>query len=166
MKLGAKARVGAHVGGERVHAGVFEPGDRWYLTDDVLRRDVDGDYWYIDKLDNLLATDGGMVAMLRIEDALYRAPGVRRAVGYTMSIDGVEGPVAAIRAPSLDIPRLSEVLQRELLPHERPRLVFVVAAIPLNTGFRPMKGRLRAGGMAPAGLERILRYNAGTETYT
>ena len=162
----ALVRVGAHVGGERVLAGVFEPGDRWYLTDDVLRRDVDGDYWYIDKLDNLLATDGGMVAMLRIEDALYRAPGVRRAVGYTMSIDGVEGPVAAIRAPSLDIPRLSEVLQRELLPHERPRLVFVVAAIPLNTGFRPMKGRLRAGGMTPAGLERILRYNAGTETYT
>jgi len=161
----ALVRVGEHVTGERVRESVFEPGDRWYLTDDVLRRDVDGDFWYLDKLDHLLATDGGMVAMLRIEDALHRAPGVRRAVAYALTLEGQDVPVAAIRAPNLDVPRLSETLTAELLPHERPRLVFVVLAIPLSTGFRPMKTKLRAGGLRPEGLVRELRYDAVSETY-
>ncbi len=161
----ALVRVGQHVLGERVRAGVFEPGDRWYATDDVLRCDADGDYWYVDKLDHLIATDGGLVTMLRIEDALLRAPGVRRAVAYPLCLEGFEQAVAAVRAPDLDIPRLSEVLQRELLPHERPRWVFVVEAIPLHIGFRPMTAKLRSSGLAPEGLVRTLCYDAASETY-
>jgi putative long chain acyl-CoA synthase len=167
----ALIRVGEHVAGERIRADVFEPGDRWYVTDDVLRCDVDGDYWYVDKVDHLLVTRGGLVATPRLEDALMRAPGVRHAVAYGVRPEtlGEEGealvPVAAVRAENLDVARLSEVVRVELLPHERPRAIFVVQAIPHNTGFRPLRARLAAEGARPEGLEQTLRYDETTERY-
>jgi len=161
----ALIRVSEHVSGERIRSDVFAPGDHWYVTDDVLRCDVDGDYWYVDKLESLIATPAGIVTSLRIEDALYRAPGVKRAVAYGLSEDGRDIPVAAVRASELDAAGLTEVLRSELAPHERPRWVFVVGSIPRNTGFRPMKSRLRAGGLTPEGLEATLRYDEASERY-
>jgi putative long chain acyl-CoA synthase len=162
----AIVRVGDHVTGSRVRTDVFEPGDRWYVSDDVLRRDADGDYWFVDKLANLVATPEGMLATPRIEDALYRAPGIRLAVAYAAQVDGRDAVVAAVKSDQpIDAERLSEVMRAELAPHERPLYVFHVEAIPMNTGFRPMKTGLRAAATSPPGCRDRLRYHPAIESY-
>ncbi len=160
----ALVRVGEHVTGPQVKSDVFVPGDRWYLSDDVLSRDRDGDYWFVDKLHNLIVTDRGVVATPRVEDALYRAPGIRLAAVYRGELDGRTVPLAAVRADALDPARISDVLRGELAPHERPALIFRVDAIAMNTGFRPLKAALRAPGTALAARE-TLRYDPASESY-
>lgn len=164
----ALIRVTEHVTGERIRSDVFEAGDRWYVTDDVLRCDLDGDFWYVDKLRHLLAVSGGMVSTRRIEDVLMLAPGVREAVAYGSNSAELFGgasagdlplPAAAIRAEALDVARLSDAVCAELLVHERPRVILVVESIPRNTGFRPLKSTLVAQGATPTGLLRTLRYD-------
>ena len=77
----------------RVLRGVFEAGDAWFVTGDLLRRDVDGDFWFVDRLADVVRSAGGPIPTIAIEDALARMPGVRRAAAYGVSIPGVAGEV-------------------------------------------------------------------------
>jgi acyl-CoA synthetase (AMP-forming)/AMP-acid ligase II len=45
----------------RILEGVFLPGDRWFVTGDLLRRDADGDYWFVDRLSDVIRTSAGPV---------------------------------------------------------------------------------------------------------
>jgi putative long chain acyl-CoA synthase len=158
----ALVRVGEHVTGPRVRTDVFEPGDRWYASDDVLSRDCDGDYAFVGKLDELIVTGAGLVAPSRVENALYQVPGVKLAAVWGAVDAGREAPVGAVRADALDPERLGEVLRAELAPHERPTVIARVLDFPLTTGFRPVKAALR--DLAGA-VERFV-LDAAAERYT
>src|SRR4029077_2686628 len=61
---------------DRVLRDAFAAGDRWFVTGDLFQVDADGDYWFIDRQHQMIATRFGAVASTQIEDALYQAPGV------------------------------------------------------------------------------------------
>ncbi len=133
--------TGGDEAGRRLLQGVFEPNDTWFVTWDVLRRDADGDYWFVDRLSRMLRTARGVVSTRSIEDALYDYPGLRNTVVYGLAADGVEQPVAVIvtednRALDLDAwNRFASGLNSI----ERPAWVKRVEGIPMTDGFRPDK---------------------------
>ncbi len=137
----AIVRVPAHVAGPAVRQDAFERGDRWLVSGDVLRCDADGDYWFVDRVANMIVHGGLPVSTPRIEDALYQLTEIRLAAAYAE-----EGrPVAAVVARGdLDPRRVTERLIAELGEHERPRRILRVADIPLSEGFVPLKTALRA----------------------
>lgn len=162
----ALVAVAGHVGGTSVRAGAFEDGDRWLVTSDVLRRDADGDYWFVDRLSNMVLTGSGAVATPRVEDALYRHAPVSLAVAVGAPNGDDECVVAYVVAKQpLDGERVSHHVNEVLAPHERPRRIVRVASIPLTDGFRPMKASLRAG---TRDLEVIdtLSYDEARERYS
>jgi putative long chain acyl-CoA synthase len=116
----------------RVIENAFVDGDRWFASNDVVRRDEDGDFWFVDSLAGFVSTKGGPVSTRSIEDALYALPEVELA-----SVSSTEGElVARIRAREpLDAARVDEALSK--LP-EKPRIV-QVDDIPLTDGFRPRR---------------------------
>ena len=162
----AVARVGDHVDGPDVREHAFARGDRWMVTDDVLRRDRDGDYWFVDRLENMILSSEGPVATPRIEDVLYRLPEVERVVVVAAGQGEHEVPVALVTAGAdLDPDRVAAIVVAELEPHERPRRIWRVADIPLTEGFRPMKAKLRHDGPAAGEVLDRLDYDADRQTY-
>ncbi|MFT3768613.1 MAG: AMP-binding protein [Minicystis sp.] len=156
------ARVDAlgSVGNDRVLRDVFEPGDAWLASGDLVRRDADGDYWFVDRLADVIRTAFGPVPSRPIEDALYTLPEVALAAVYGVPLPGEEGevPTAAVvlrEGAALDGAALFRAL--EALPAEsRPRFVRLVEAIPMTEGYRPLKAGLRAAGL-PAGGRALVR---------
>jgi putative long chain acyl-CoA synthase len=114
---------------------VSRAGEDWVVSNDVVRRDEDGDFWFVDSVTGFVATTGGPVSTRKVEDALYALPEIELA-----AVTEQEGAlVAAIQARSpVDRARIDEALGK-LAPHERPSKVVQVPSIPLTDGFRPKK---------------------------
>lgn len=162
------AKVGDHVSGRDVLTDAFAPGDRWLVTGDVLRRDAAGDYWFVDRLANMVRTAAGPVATPQIEDALYALTEVRLAVAYGATPHGssTEVVVASVTsAEPLDAERVTEKLTTMLEPHARPLVVRRVASIAMTEGFRPIKARARDHGLEEGDALQTLTWSPTRRRY-
>ena len=128
----------------RLLRDAFAPGDLWFVTGDFFQVDPEGDHWFVDRRDQMIATRRGPVASTRIEDALYEVPGVAlcMAGGRPDPDHGSRAqPVAALErlaGTSLDLDALSRAVAG-LPEHARPRRIRIVEALPMTEGFRPIK---------------------------
>jgi acyl-CoA synthetase (AMP-forming)/AMP-acid ligase II len=110
--------------------------------------DTEGDYWFVDRQNQMIATRMGVVASTKIEDALYACGSVALCIAVGIpdpDANGVELPAAAIELhpdTTLDLEALSAAA-RQLPEYARPRRVRVVEHLPLTDGYRPIKHGLR-----------------------
>jgi putative long chain acyl-CoA synthase len=133
----------AHIDPKRLLRDAFAPGDTWFITGDFHQVDRDGDYWYVDRHDDIITTAHGPVPSQRIEDALYAAPGVGMCIAVGLpTVDGAaELPMAALSlaaGATLDLDAIAAAVAA-LPEHARPRRIRVVDNLPMTDGFRPLK---------------------------
>ncbi len=151
--------------GRRLLRGVFEASDTWFITWDVLRRDADGDFWFVDRASRMLRTAAGVVATRAIEDALYGFAPLRHTVVFGVAEGAVDRPVAVVVThgnQGLNLQAWNE-FAAGLDPTERPAWVKRVEGIPMTDGFRPDKAALE-GDPLDAGAE-LLAYDVETQAY-
>ena len=144
----------------RVARDVLDPGDAWLVTGDLARRDRDGDYWFVDRIADVIRTEAGPGPSRPIEDALYDVPEVALAVAYGVPDPAAppgaarEVPVAAVvlrdgaTLDRLDGEALYAALASHQPPAVLPRIVHVRASLPMTEGFRPLKTALRGAHAA------------------
>ncbi|MGB3050317.1 MAG: alpha/beta fold hydrolase [Polyangiales bacterium] len=157
--------TGGDEAGRRLLRGVFEPNDTWFVTWDALRRDADGDFWFVDRVSRMLRTATGIVATRTIEDALYGFPALRHTVVYGIARGGLDRPVAIIVTEGnrgLDLQAWNE-FAAGLDPSERPHWVKRLERIPMTDGFRPDKLALES---APLGVgAELFVYDEDAQRY-
>ncbi len=152
----------------RVLRGVFSQPDCWYSTGNLLKRDIDGDFWFLARIADLVRTPVGRVACIPIEDALYETGLVSLAAAYGegASDDAYEELVASIvlrDAAQLSANDLDRAFG-EASEGERPTTVHVVSELPMSDGFRPKKALLK--NSEPRGLIATYRLvDGGYELY-
>jgi putative long chain acyl-CoA synthase len=157
--------TGGDEAGRRLLQGVFEADDIWFITWDVLRRDADGDFWFVDRQSRMLRTNAGVVATRTIEDALYGFPALRHTVVYGVEGKGGDRAVAVVVTEGnqgLDLQAWNE-FTTELNPSECPGWVKRVERIPMTDGFRPDKAALETDPL-DAGAELFV-YDDETRLY-
>jgi len=132
--------------------GVFEPGDAWLGTGDLVRVDEDGDYWLVDPVDDVIHTARGPVTTIAVEDALTtEVRGIDLAAVYGLKLPGLEHevPAAAITmqpGEQLDPKALRRAVRKRLQEIDRPIIIRRVADLPLTAGQRVRKQSLRRDG--------------------
>ena len=157
--------TGGDEAGRRLRQGVFEANDTWFITWDVLRRDADGDFWFVDRTSRMLRTPAGVVATRTIEDALYGFPALRHTVVYGVERDGADRSVAVVVThdnQGLNLQAWNE-FAAALDPGERPGWLKRVERIPMTDGFRPDKTALESDPL-DAGAELFV-YDDETRLY-
>lgn len=157
--------TGGDEAGKRLLRGVLEPDDTWFITWDVLRRDEDGDFWFVDRVSRMLRTRHGRVATRSIENALYGFGPLRHTVVYGVEKGGFDRPVAVVATHgdrAFDLEAWNE-FAAGLDPSQRPGWVKRVERIPMTDGFRPDKSVLE-GESLDSGAELFVYDDAG-ETY-
>ena len=132
----------------RILRAALEPGDAWFVTGDLLRSDEDGDYWFVDRAADIIATPKGPVSSVAVEDALYELGEVRQAVVYGVRLPELarELPMATLVLRDgyhFDLAGLARHVERRLELNARPRFVRVRDEVPMSVGFRPLKHTLR-----------------------
>ena len=150
----------------RLLRGVFDPGDAWFVTGDLMRADDDGDFWFVDRVADVVRTERGAVTTVAIEDALLESPRIARAIAYGVSDAGQRLLVAAlVLRGELDLDRLCSDVARALPHARRPRYLRIVPEIPLTDGYRARKITIQSLGLAPRAGDVLLELEPKGERY-
>jgi long-chain acyl-CoA synthetase len=130
--------------------------DDWFRTGDLGWRDTDGYFYLVDRIKDLVITNGINVYPRVIEEVLVRHPSLAEVavVGEPHRTHG-EIPVAYVTAAPGHTPDPGELkawCREHLGTHEIPRRIEVVAALPKNAAGKILKRELRRAGEAERGV--------------
>ena len=129
----------------------------WFRTGDLGWRDHDGWFFLVDRIKDLIITNGMNVYPRIIEEVLIRHPGVAEAavVGEPHPLHG-EIPVAYVTAApeqtKLDLSALKDWCRSQLGRHELPRRFEQLDALPKNAAGKILKRELRRSGEHERGV--------------
>jgi acetyl-CoA synthetase len=121
-----------------------------YLTGDLARRDADGYYWFVGRIDDVIKSAGHLIGPFEVESALMEHPAVAEA-GVIGKPDDTVGEVVKAFVSLKAGYAPSDALRMELLGHARLRLGAAVA--PKEIDFLPSLPRTRSGKI----MRRLLK---------
>lgn len=129
--------------------GVFAAGDAWVPTENLFRRDADGDYWLVDHKRTVVDAARGPVFTQPIVDVLGEMPQVDLAVAYGVPAGERQVAVAAITVRDGRVPSVAEITAAlgQLPIAQCPDIVHVVDRIPLGPSYRPSSSALQSTGL-------------------
>jgi fatty-acyl-CoA synthase len=128
---------------------VFEPGDAWFRTGDLMRMDAAGFFYFVDRIGDTFRWKGENVATSEVAAVLAAFPGVREVTVYGVEIPGTEGKAgmaALVTDSTLDLKALREHLQRRLPTYARPLFLRLKDRIALTSTFKHDKTALMREG--------------------
>ena len=139
---------------------VFERGDIWYRTGDLMRRDAGGFFYFVDRIGDTFRWKGENVASGEVAAAIAAFAGVREATVYGVAVPGTEGAagMAAIVADAasdgaldgaLDLAELRRHLARRLPAYARPLFLRIQERLEITATFKHSKNELKRQGYDP-----------------
>ena len=81
----------------KILRNVLRPGDAWFRTGDLLRRDRAGWYRFVDRIGDTFRWKGENVSTQEVEEALAGFPGVELANVYGVEVPGAVEALGAVR---------------------------------------------------------------------
>jgi acyl-CoA synthetase (AMP-forming)/AMP-acid ligase II len=120
-----------YYGNPELTAQVFKGG--WFHTRDVAKRDRDGFYYHLGRLDDLIITGGLNVFPAEVEAAATQYPPVKEAVVYAVP-DASRGQaigmdVCPCEGCEIDLNELRRFLQSRLATYKTPKHIHLVDVI-------------------------------------
>jgi len=138
---------------KRILRDVFERGDAWFRTGDLMRRDEKGFYYFVDRVGDTFRRKGENVATSEVAAALCGFAGVRHANVYGVAVPGIEGRVgmaAVVVEDDFDLTRLRRYLESQLPAYARPLFLRISAEAETTGTFKYSKTELVRQGYDPA----------------
>ncbi len=157
--------VGEGPNAERIARDLFEPGDLYCRSGDLLRRDRVGHYYFVDRLGDTYRFKSQNVSTREVEDAFSDLPGVVSAISLGVrlpSLDGKLGLLALEVDSNFSIESVAQRMQR--LPRAmRPGVVRLVERIRLTPSLKYKKSDIARQGVDPICVAGPLFFRDGDE---
>lgn len=148
---------------------VFEHGDAWFRTGDLMRQDEEGYFYFVDRIGDTFRWKGENVSTTEVAEAIARYAGVDEVNVYGVKIDRLDGRagMAAITpGAEFKFEGLRDFLVNELPSYARPIFIRLQPAIETTGTFKYRKVDLVRDGFDPAKIEQALYFdNPETHTY-
>lgn len=144
----------------KVIQSAFRRGDRYFRTGDLLRRDADGYYYFVDRVGDTFRWKGENVSTQEVAHVLNGAPGVTEANVYGVVVPGHEGRAgaAAIVVDNLFDPVAFHRHTQQLPPYARPVFVRLVASMATTGTLKQRKIDLQGDGWDPGSIDDPLYF--------
>ncbi|MGB9499322.1 MAG: class I adenylate-forming enzyme family protein [Dissulfuribacterales bacterium] len=117
--------------------------DGWFHTGDVAKRDSDGFYYHLGRLDDLIITGGLNVFPAEVEAAAAKYPGVRESVVYGEANPGrgsiICMDVCPCEGAEINVPQLRRFLQKHLAAYKIPKQINPVDEIAHTPTGKPIR---------------------------
>jgi fatty-acyl-CoA synthase len=137
---------------KKILRDVFERGDAWFRTGDLMRRDEAGFYYFVDRIGDTFRWKGENVATSEVAAAIAAFPGVTFANVYGVVIPGADGRAGmaeiVCRGP-IDFTAFRDHLARHLPRFAHPVLLRLREQIDVTATFKPMKRAAGPDGYDP-----------------
>jgi len=139
----------------------FEPGDAWFRTGDLMKRDALGNYYFIDRVGDTYRWMAENVATSEVEEVIGVVGGVTQAVVYGVEIPGYDGRagMAAITTDEgFDLDALMARLREDLPAYARPVFLRLRREADTTGTFKYRKNDLKEDGFDPDRIAEPLFY--------
>jgi fatty-acyl-CoA synthase len=131
----------------------FATGDVWYRTGDLMRQDVRGYFYFIDRIGDSYRWKGENVSTVQVQEVISLCPGVIEALVYGVEVPGTEGRAgmaALVVEPDFSLLTLRQHVAERLPEYARPRFLRMRTALAVTATFKPTKQELVRDGYDPA----------------
>ena len=146
---------------KKILRDVFEPGDMWYRTGDLMRKDAGGWIYFVDRIGDTFRWKGENVATNEVGEVLSQFDGVDHANVYGVPVPGTDGKagMAAITAgPGVDYAELYAFMNDRLPPYAVPLFLRVQEEAETTGTFKYRKVELVRDGFDPGAVSDPLYF--------
>jgi fatty-acyl-CoA synthase len=136
----------------KVLHNVFADADAWYRTGDLMRRDEQGFFYFVDRVGDTFRWKGENVSTTEVAAVIAGCRGVTEAAVYGVALpktDGRAGMAALVVTAEFDLSELRRELAARLPDYARPVLLRIVPNIELTGTFKLRKQELALQGCDP-----------------
>lgn len=147
---------------KKVLADVFEKGDAWYRTGDLMRQDGDGFFYFVDRAGDTFRWKGENVSTTEVLSVISAFHGVTDAAVYGVTVphhEGRAGMVALVIDARFDLDGFRLYVAEKLPAYARPLFVRLVASLELTGTFRHRSRELAQQGFDPAQVSDPLYFD-------
>jgi fatty-acyl-CoA synthase len=137
----------------KILRNVLEPGDAWYRTGDLMRKDTNGFFYFVDRIGDTFRWKGENVATSEVAAAIAAFPGIVETTVYGVAIPGCEGAAGmATLVPQggLDLAALRGHLAQHLPAYARPLFLRIKDCIETTATFKHKTAELARQAYDPA----------------
>jgi fatty-acyl-CoA synthase len=137
---------------KKILRDVFEKGDAWFRTGDLLKRDAQHYYYFIDRIGDTFRWKGENVATSEVAEAISIFPGIKEANVYGVKVpgtDGRAGMAALVTAGPIDFAKFKAHLEKNLAAYARPIFLRMQPEIEITGTFKHRKVELVKEGYDP-----------------
>jgi fatty-acyl-CoA synthase len=132
---------------------VFASGDAWFRTGDLMQRDEQGYFHFVDRIGDSYRWKGENIASSEVNDAIRECPGILDASTYGVAIpgaDGRAGMTALVVDQAFDFRIFGKHLSGRLPVYALPVFVRVCQALDATETFKQKKQDLIGEGFDPS----------------
>ena len=150
----------------KILRNVFEPGDAWYRTGDLMTRDASGFFFFIDRVGDTFRWKGENVATSEVAAVIMSFPNIKEANVYGVHVPGTEGAAgmaALVVDGDLDFCKFRQHLETQLPPYARPLFLRITDRIAATSTFKHKKSDLQRDGYNPAITPDRIYFDDSTE---
>jgi acyl-CoA synthetase (AMP-forming)/AMP-acid ligase II len=146
---------------QKVLRDLFEPGDAYFNTGDLLRRDRFRMLYFTDRLGDTFRWKGENVSTTEVQEALSSLPGAAEVNAYGVRVAGAEGRAGMValvmaQGASFDPSAFKAHVDRSLPGYARPIFVRVSSQLDTTATFKLKKQDLQEQGFDPARVHEPL----------
>jgi len=147
---------------KKVLRNAFEPGDAWFRTGDLMRKDAEGYFYFVDRIGDTFRWKGENVATSEVSEAICAFRGVKEANVYGVAIPATEGRAgmaALVADDDLDLAALRTHLIARLPVYARPLFLRLRSRMELTATFKYAKHEFVRQGYDPAATTDVIYFN-------
>jgi fatty-acyl-CoA synthase len=147
---------------KKILRNVFERGDVWVRTGDLMRKDEKGFFYFVDRIGDTFRWKGENVATSEVSEAICAFPGVKHANVYGVAIPATEGRIgmaALVIEHAMDLPALRKHLMSRLPAYARPAFLRIQKDVEVTGTFKYSKTDLVRQGFDPAATTDVIYFD-------
>jgi len=147
---------------KKILRDVFEPGDAWFRTGDLMRKDEKGHFYFVDRIGDTFRWKGENVATLEVSETISAFPGVKEANVCGVSVPGSEGRAgmaAVVIDDDFDLEAFRTYLNRSLPHYAQPLFLRIQSQLQVTATFKHMKNDIIRDGYDPASTSDAIYFN-------
>jgi len=141
---------------------VFEKGDAWFRTGDLMRQDKGGYFYFVDRIGDTFRWKGENVATSEVSEAITAFPGIKEANVYGVEVprrDGRAGMAAVVLSDGVDLTAFRDHLVKTLPGYAQPLFLRVCEKIETTATFKQKKAELVQLAYDPSKTADPIYYN-------
>jgi fatty-acyl-CoA synthase len=150
---------------KKILRNVFEKGDAWFRTGDIMRQDGQGYFYFVDRVGDTFRWKGENVSTVELAKIIGAYPGIIEAVAYGVTLPGTEGRAgmaAVVACDGFDLNSFRTHLVENLPDYARPLFLRLIGNLEMTSSFKPQKSKLLCESYNPSLTKDPIYFNDPT----